>query len=161
MTNRKWRRGVPTKVGVPTQSMLAVYRFLLLTVFFLCAVTFAPGQASPPTPVKTVQSTSAPAVAAPSSSPEVSKYVGAETCKTCHEEIYNAWEKTPHWKTTLNTKGGPSKQGCEGCHGPGGDHVAGGGDVTKIYTFKDASAKEINARCLSCHAGGPQHMDPI
>ena len=54
-----------------------------------------------------------------SAASEASKYVGAETCKTCHEEIYNSWEKTPHWKTTLNKKGGPSKQGCEGCHGPG------------------------------------------
>ena len=80
-----------------------------------------------------------------------SKYVGAETCKTCHEEIYNAWEKTPHWKTTLNIKGGPSKQGCEGCHGPGADHVAGGGDKTKIFVFEGKSRQETSARCLSCH----------
>ena len=65
-----------------------------------------------------------------------SDYVGAEVCKTCHEEIYNSWEKTPHWKTTLDTKGGPSHQGCEGCHGPGAAHVAGGGDKTKIFIFR-------------------------
>src|ERR1700740_3167741 len=59
-------------------------------------------------------------------------YVGTGTCKACHEDIYNGWEKTPHWKTTLDTRGGPSHQGCEGCHGPGGAHVAGGGDKTKI-----------------------------
>ena len=50
---------------------------------------------------------------------DASQYVGSDTCKTCHEGIYNAWEKTPHWKTTLNKEGGPSQQGCEGCHGPG------------------------------------------
>src|SRR5271169_7214515 len=72
-----------------------------------------------------------------------SDYVGAEVCKTCHEEIYSGWEKTPHWKTTLDTKGGPSHQGCEGCHGPGLAHVAGGGDITKIFIFKDAASKEI------------------
>jgi DmsE family decaheme c-type cytochrome len=135
-------------------SMIAasqVYRFLLLIFFFLCVVTVASGQTSPPTPGKSVQSSNAPAAAAPSSSPEVSKYVGAETCKTCHEEIYNAWEKTPHWKTTLNTKGGPSKQGCEGCHGPGADHVAGGGDKTKIFVFEGKSRQQTSARCLSCH----------
>lgn len=82
---------------------------------------------------------------------DASKYVGAETCKTCHEEIYNNWEKTPHWKTTLDTKGGPSHQGCEGCHGPGADHVAGGGDKSKIFVFKDRSRQETSARCLSCH----------
>jgi DmsE family decaheme c-type cytochrome len=39
--------------------------------------------------------------------------------------------------------------------------VAGGGDKTKIYIFKDHSTKEINARCLACHAGGTQHMNAI
>ncbi len=92
---------------------------------------------------------------------EASGYVGAETCKTCHEDIYNSWAKTPHWKTTLNKLGGPSKQGCEGCHGPGKAHVDGGGDVTKIFTFKNVSAKTISDRCLSCHAGGTEHMNAI
>jgi DmsE family decaheme c-type cytochrome len=89
----------------------------------------------------------------PASSPalDTSKYVGADTCKTCHEEIYNRWEKTPHWKTTLNKQGGNSKQGCEGCHGPGAEHVAGGGDKSKIFMFEGRSRQETSARCLSCH----------
>jgi len=99
--------------------------------------------------------------AAGAQSGPTSDYVGAETCKTCHEDVYNSWEKTPHWKTTLDTKGGPSRQGCESCHGPGAAHVAGGGDVTKIFTFKKASTKEVNERCMTCHAGGTQHMDAI
>ena len=78
-----------------------------------------------------------------------SGYVGSDTCKTCHEDIYNAWAKTPHWKTTLNKE--PSHQGCEGCHGPGAAHVAGGGVITKIFTFKDMSRQETSARCLTCH----------
>src|SRR5580693_3687617 len=93
-------------------------------------------------------------------STEASKYLGAETCKTCHEEIYDSWAKTPHWKSTIDTKGGPSHQGCEGCHGPGADHVA-GGDKTKIFIFEKASTKEINSRCMSCHAGGTQHMNAV
>src|ERR1039458_6749259 len=109
----------------------------LLLIFLLFVVAVAAGQTSPPAAGKTVQSGAAPVASTPS--PDVSKYVGAETCKTCHEEIYNAWEKTPHWKTTLNKKGGPAKQGCEGCHGPGADHVAGGGDKTKIWLFEGKS----------------------
>jgi DmsE family decaheme c-type cytochrome len=85
--------------------------------------------------------------------------VGSETCKTCHEDLYNAWENTPHQKTLLDTKGGPSHQGCEGCHGPGADHVAGGGDVTKIFKFKNASTKEVDAKCLTCHAGAHPNFD--
>src|SRR5579863_5941560 len=97
----------------------------------------------------------------PSSAADVSDYVGSDTCKACHEDLYNNYEKTPHWKTMNDTHGGPSKQGCEGCHGPGAAHVAGGGDKTKIFIFKDHSAKEIDERCLTCHASGTQHMNAI
>jgi DmsE family decaheme c-type cytochrome len=95
-----------------------------------------------------------------------SLYVGSETCKTCHadmpsKDFFNHFEASPHFVTTLDTKKGPQWQGCEGCHGPGKAHVDGGGDKTKIFTFKNASAQEVNARCMSCHAGGPQHMDAI
>src|SRR5664279_3223104 len=78
-----------------------------LLFFSFLFVACAQGQTSPPAAGKSVQSGTAPVADTPS--PETSKYVGADTCKTCHEEIYSAWEKTPHWKTTLNTKGGPSK----------------------------------------------------
>jgi DmsE family decaheme c-type cytochrome len=79
---------------------------------------------------------------------DASQYVGSETCKGCHEEIYKqGFEGTPHFKTTLK-----GEQGCESCHGPGAEHVAGGGDKTKIIRFEEMSRKDANARCLSCHA---------
>ena len=127
-----------------------------LAVLFLCvSASLARGHQIADKGGKSESGQSA-ATAASAPSSEVSKYVGAETCKTCHEEIYNSWEKTPHWKTTLNTKGGPSKQGCEGCHGPGADHVAGGGDKTKIFVFEGKSRQETSARCLSCHGEAHQ-----
>ncbi|MGA8866587.1 MAG: DmsE family decaheme c-type cytochrome [Candidatus Sulfotelmatobacter sp.] len=94
--------------------------------------------------------------AAPSSDTtvDVSQYVGSDTCKTCHEDLYNSWAKTAHWKTSLNQEGGPSKQGCEGCHGPGKAHVEGGGDKTRIYVFAEHSREETSRRCLSCHGEG-------
>jgi DmsE family decaheme c-type cytochrome len=104
--------------------------------------------------------TAAPAEAPVATSASPSDYVGAETCKTCHEDIYNGWEKSPHWKQTYK-EGGIAKHGCEDCHGPGSAHVAGGGDKTKIFIFQDHSTKEINERCLICHAGGAQHMNAI
>jgi predicted CXXCH cytochrome family protein len=95
-----------------------------------------------------------------------SLYVGEETCKTCHadmpsKDFVKNFEGSPHFVTTFDTKKGPEWHGCEACHGPGKAHVDGGGDKTKIFTFKNASAREINARCLDCHAGGPQHMNAI
>src|ERR1700723_3840056 len=133
-------------------------RILLSAILlFVAALPFAPGQTSPPPPAKSVQPSNATAAGAPS--PETSQYVGAETCKTCHAEIYDRWEKTPHWKTTLDKQGGPSHQGCEGCHGPGAEHVAGGGDTTKIFNPAKHSVKEVDAKCLTCHAGAHPNFD--
>lgn len=91
--------------------------------------------------------------------PAPSGYAGPEACKTCHEEIYNNFDRSPHWKTTLDKRGGPSKQGCEACHGPAAGHVDDPGDATKIFSFKTASAKEINQHCLECHSSGKDHMN--
>ena len=78
---------------------------------------------------------------------QTAEYVGADVCKTCHEDLYkNSFEGTPHFQTTLK-----DGHGCESCHGPGSEHVAGGGDKTKIVTFTDLSRQQSSARCLSCH----------
>ena len=97
-------------------------------------------------------------------SADQSNYVGADTCKTCHEDaptkgFYQSFETSPHWKTTYDTRRGPEWQGCEACHGPGGEHVAGGGDKTKIFTFKGAPAEEVTKRCLKCHEYGEEHSN--
>ncbi|MFZ1166910.1 MAG: DmsE family decaheme c-type cytochrome, partial [Candidatus Sulfotelmatobacter sp.] len=139
-----------TLMRMPANSITSrVLSFSFLFLFM--AVAFASAQTQSAVDTKGSPSTTPPA--------DISKYVGAETCKTCHEEIYNAWEKTPHWKTTLNKAGGPARQGCEGCHGPGADHVAGGGDVTKIFNPAKHSAKEVDAKCLTCHAAAHPNFD--
>jgi DmsE family decaheme c-type cytochrome len=94
----------------------------------------------------------------PTASKDSSQYVGADTCKTCHEDIYKNFETTPHWKTMLDKKGA-EWQGCEGCHGPGAEHVAAGGDKSKIFTFKGVSPKEVSKRCLECHQYGEEHAN--
>ena len=79
----------------------------------------------------------------------------AETCKTCHEDITTSFEKSPHWKTMNDTRGGHSKQGCEACHGPGGDHAD---DPSKpVFDYKTATPEATTDRCLSCHASGSEH----
>jgi DmsE family decaheme c-type cytochrome len=87
------------------------------------------------------------------------EYVGSDTCRACHDALYTSLEKTPHWKTTLDTRRGPQFQGCEACHGPGSEHVAGGGDKSKIFVFKGAAASAITARCLTCHQYGEEHSN--
>lgn len=91
-----------------------------------------------------------------------SSYVGTEVCKTCHEDMpskdfFKNFEASPHFVTTLDTKKGPEWHGCESCHGPGKEHVDGGGDVSKIFTFKDATPQQTSARCLRCHQYTEEH----
>src|SRR5215467_3328586 len=80
------------------------------------------------------------------------QYAGTDTCATCHEDVYKKQcQGTPHFQTTK--KG----HGCESCHGPGAEHVAGGGDKSKIFRFDEASRAETSQRCLSCHGDNPGH----
>ena len=93
-----------------------------------------------------------------SQAPGTSEYVGADSCKTCHEEIYPGLQKTRHWSINLKTRGGAEAHDCETCHGPGAAHAE-DADPKKIFSFKTASAKEINQRCLACHSSGSEHMN--
>jgi DmsE family decaheme c-type cytochrome len=79
-----------------------------------------------------------------------SEFVGAETCATCHSEVAKKFDTNIHAHLAL-LHGGKGVT-CESCHGPGKAHVEAGGDVTKIFQFSKASAKQINAACLDCHA---------
>ena len=82
-------------------------------------------------------------------------YVGADTCKGCHDEIYaKHFDGTPHFALL---KGG--QHGCEDCHGPGSAHVEGGGDKTKIIRFSELSAAQASQRCLHCHETSLENMN--
>ena len=81
-----------------------------------------------------------------------SQFVGAETCKTCHEYLFNGLQRTPHSKSHFKDKGGAEAQACETCHGAGSSHVESGGETSKIFSFKGAEATTVNNRCLACHA---------
>ncbi len=71
-----------------------------------------------------------------------SQYVGAETCKTCHEDVAKGYDKGPHWKTTLAKHTGPEWQGCEACHGPGKEHAE-SADPGKIIRFPQLVSRGI------------------
>ncbi len=78
-------------------------------------------------------------------------YLGAETCKDCHPEIFEAFKMfTPHWINYLNPKVSAERKGCEACHGPGQKHAEAEGKGF-IFSFKDKSAKERSEACLKCH----------
>ena len=88
-----------------------------------------------------------------------STYVGSETCKGCHEDQFKNIEASPHYRTNLPKIRGEEVHGCESCHGPGSAHVEGGGDKTKIFTFKGARPEEITKRCMTCHEANPEQRE--
>jgi DmsE family decaheme c-type cytochrome len=93
-----------------------------------------------------------------SSDIDPSQYAGPEACKDCHDVIYKDFETTAHRKT-LDTRRKPAELGCESCHGPGAEHIQGGGDLEKIVRFKTLSATGINERCMTCHRSGREHAN--
>lgn len=123
-----------------------------LTVGLLCWLSFVPmaraGQAKSQEPKPNTAASASGAT-----------YVGAETCKGCHEQQFKQIETTPHFKTTFTKGRGEDWHGCESCHGPGSAHVEGGGDKSKIITFQGMSQKDISARCMTCHETNAEHMN--
>ena len=62
-----------------------------------------------------------------------------------------AFANNPHTKMVMMH--GDKGITCENCHGPGKAHVEAGGDKTKIFNFATATPKQIDTKCLTCHAG--------
>lgn len=123
---------------------------LAATVFWLVVVLHVPAmgqEKAAGTTAKTAQAVG-----------ETGKYVGPDACKGCHEEKFKEIDATQHFKVSAAKGRGREWHGCESCHGPGAAHVEGGGDKTRIFTFKDASAKDASARCMQCHESNADHM---
>jgi DmsE family decaheme c-type cytochrome len=90
---------------------------------------------------------STPDTGAPVDPTAGAKFVGSDTCKSCHQKIFDqGFESSPH--AALLRDG---KHGCEDCHGAGGAHVDGGGDKSKIIVFSTLSPSEASRRCMRCH----------
>src|SRR5215831_9069993 len=129
-----------------TRTGLRVFLLLLFAVvFFSVGAVAAPRKgANPDGGAKSGQAPASPG-----------DFVGQDTCAACHEEVAKGFASNPH--TKLAEMHGKTGVTCEGCHGPGKAHVDGGGDVSKIFNPGKATAKEVDAKCLTCHQG--QHSN--
>jgi len=73
----------------------------------------------------------------------------SDRCGTCHADVVSKFANNPHSRIAeMHTGKGVT---CENCHGNGQAHIDSGGDPTKIINPKKATAKQINATCLTCH----------
>jgi DmsE family decaheme c-type cytochrome len=93
--------------------------------------------------------------AEPKEADEEVGFIGAETCTMCHEEQYDSYSKSVHFKESI--KGPQSQDACESCHGAGAMHVEeGGGRGVAICAFDQVTdPKAKAARCLVCHERTP------
>lgn len=80
-------------------------------------------------------------------------FVGDSACRTCHPNIVAPFFRNPHYITGALGKSGLADRGCEGCHGPGKDHIEGRGNKAKIVAFSVLEPRQILDACLRCHSG--------
>jgi hypothetical protein len=96
-----------------------------------------------------------PSVAAPASQPPASGqaqgYSWADSCKSCHQDIYDSWAKTRHSTALDRLSSSEQEKECVGCH------------VTGSKTRVMDGRKVLNAgvQCESCHGAAAAHAaDP-
>src|SRR4030095_12667565 len=90
----------------------------------------APAQKAPAgaPPATTQPGTTPPAGAPPAPAALPEGYVGAETCRACHQEQFEKFSPTNIGRLFLRQpRTSQEALACENCHGPGGEHVAKGG----------------------------------
>lgn len=84
-------------------------------------------------------------------------FAGSDTCKVCHEDIYNAFAKSPHGAVEADAKRGWQGRGCEACHGPGQAHTE-GPSADNIRNPSKLTAAAADKICLTCHLNQPTHV---
>jgi hypothetical protein len=78
-------------------------------------------------------------------------YVGASVCKSCHGDVYTAWERTKH-AAALNRLSPADREGgaCIGCHVTGS---------AQQIAQEGAKPSMPGVQCESCHGPGQAHVD--
>jgi hypothetical protein len=87
--------------------------------------------------------------AAPADAP--AGYAWADSCKSCHQEIYDAWAKTKHASALDRLSASEQEQPCVGCHLTGAK--------TRVVDGRKVLNRGI--QCEACHGAAAAHAaDP-
>lgn len=84
-------------------------------------------------------------------------YIGSQACQACHEDIYNAFQKSPHHAVEGDKRHGFDGRACESCHGPAQKHTESLSveDIRNPGKLNAAAADKI---CLGCHLNQPTQV---
>ena len=86
--------------------------------------------------------------------------VGSETCQTCHEDVFKAFQQNPHAAVEKDAQRGWQGKACESCHGPGSVHAE-SADKKDIRNPLHLAVAEADKICLSCHLNQPTQVGRI
>jgi DmsE family decaheme c-type cytochrome len=137
-----------TMIRPPRHKTMASHRLTALAAAVLLSATFGGAQEKPGAPAPS------PAPAKPA------EFVGSDTCQSCHEDIFNAFQKNPHHQVETDKKRGFETKACESCHGPGSIHAESmsAADIRNPAKISPAAADKV---CLACHLNQPTHVGRI
>jgi hypothetical protein len=99
-----------------------------------------------------VLGTAGAATAQTEPAPEPLTFVGAESCKSCHQAIFDSWAQTKHARTINRLNAAQRGQECIACHVTAAPETITAGEIQAVHH---------NVQCESCHGRGSAHVaDP-
>lgn len=124
------------RLQAPKGSRIAGSPYWVLLIVFALAAALAGGaqQAAPAKPAATT--------------------VGSDTCQACHEDIFKAFQTSPHAAVEKDARRGWQGKACESCHGAGSRHAE-STDKKDILNPATATAGQADKACLTCHFSSP------
>jgi len=87
-------------------------------------------------------------------------YMGSDTCQTCHEDLFKAFQKNQHHLLETDKRYKRTGQACESCHGPASKHEESmnAADIRNPAKLRPAETDHL---CLTCHLNGTTHVGRI
>jgi hypothetical protein len=83
--------------------------------------------------------------------PRAEEYSWADSCRSCHEKIYDAWAKTKHASALDRLSTADQEKECIGCHVTG----------PKSPVIDGKKVLNRGVQCEACHGGAAAHAaDP-
>src|SRR5262249_46835247 len=83
--------------------------------------------------------------------PQPPGYAWADSCRSCHQAIYDAWAKTKHATALDRLSGGEQEKECIGCHVTG----------PRNRVLDGRKVLNRGVQCEACHGAGAAHAaDP-
>lgn len=80
-------------------------------------------------------------------------FAGSKSCRSCHQEAYDSWEKSKHAHAlkTLEIEGQDRDPDCVGCHVVGLDRMSG-------FISRNKTPDMADVGCESCHGPAANHV---